>query len=186
MYPVFTDGAGSLKSLYIDNVTGPLSYVPSTSTLSCANLIVSNPIITSNTAQPSSGQLGYIQTATFTALQTLANNTLKNLGSITLSAGTWFVILETTITAVTVTYKGYSIEISSTSSAFDSPADYSFIQETYPNTTAQTSNSSYNTRGIFSSTSSFTLYGNIKVYVTGIGPGKTIKGDGSIQAIRIA
>ena len=77
MYPVFTSGTGSLQSLNIDNVTGTLSYIPSTSSLTCANLIVSNPIISSNTSNPtSSGQLGYVQTATFTS-QSLTNRCIK-------------------------------------------------------------------------------------------------------------
>ena len=36
MYPVFTSGTGTLSSLNIDSVTGPLSYNPSTSNLSAA------------------------------------------------------------------------------------------------------------------------------------------------------
>ena len=37
-YPVFCSSAGSNASLFVDAITGPLSYVPSTSTLTVSNL----------------------------------------------------------------------------------------------------------------------------------------------------
>ena len=185
MYPVFTSGTGSLQSLNIDNVTGPLSYIPSTSSLTCANLIVSNPIISSNTSNPSSsGQLGYVQTATFTS-QSLSNGVLKNLGLITLASGTWFVILNIFYPTNSAVFKGYSCEISNSSTAYNSPNDYSFIQETYPNaTSATTRHFFYNTCSIYYSGSSFTRYVNIKAHFTG--SGASVTASGGIQAIRIA
>ena len=179
MYPVFTDGSGSLKTLYIDNNT---SYNPSTRTLSCTNLILERPITITHTNAAAPGQIGYIQTATFTSSQSLTNDTFKNLGSITLGAGTWIVLLNVNVNTSSVVYTGYSIEISTSSTEYIN--DISLIRKTIPNTiSSATRNFYYNTHSIYYSGTSFTLYGNVTTFFSG---GGSVTGQGAIQAVRIA
>ena len=53
-YPVFCSSAGTNASLYVDAITGPMSYVPSTATLTVSNL--ASTAATALTIQSASGQ----------------------------------------------------------------------------------------------------------------------------------
>ena len=181
MYPVFTIGtgsAGSLQSLHIDSVTGPLSYNPSSSTLSCSRINISGLITSSYSTEAVSGELGYVNSVSFTT-QTVTNNTFNNLGSITLDAGMWLVIFKVHSSRTNAYYYGFSAEISTSSTAYD--YNNSFIQQTFTSSAIDTQTAIYNTRMYFYSATSFTLYGNGIFYFTG-----TAVATGIMQATRIA
>jgi len=184
MYPVFINSTGTFSSLNIHSTFGPfLTYNPSTGTLTCGSITLANPITTTNTAAATSGQLGYIQTSTLTTNQSLSNNTLKNLGSISLAAGTWLVIFACRFTRTSITYSGYQAEISPTSTAFSN--NISAIKETFPGATSATNESMYSTSGVFYSGTPFSLHGNVSG--TFSGPGGTLVVSTSVmQATRLA
>ena len=171
MYPIFINSTGTFSTLNIDSVTGPLTYNPNTSTFTCGSISLSNPILTTTTAAANSGQLGYIQTATLTTNQALTTGTLKNLGSITLAAGTWLIMFWCSFNRTTITYTGYDMEISSSSTAFDTTgSNVTHIKEVFTGAVSGTNVSMYNTSGVFySGATGSTYYGNVSGNFSGTG-----------------
>ena len=186
MYPVFTIGtgsAGSLQSLHIDSVTGPLSYNPITILhLVVVYLNISGLITSSYSTAAVSGELGYVTPLVTFGAQAVANDTtLKNLGSISLGAGTWLVLFNIQFTRTNIIYTGYGAEISTTSTVYDN--NYSRIQERYENNYTASNSSYYSTRMVYYSGTSFLLYGNVSGLFSGAG---TLSATGDMQATRIA
>ena len=180
MYPVFIDSTGTFSTLNIDAASGPLTYVPNTATITCANLSLRNPIFTTNTAAATSGQLGYIQTSSALTPVGLTNSTITNLVSIGLSAGTWRLAFFCSITCSGTRYYSYNLGMNTNSLDFDMGST-SYKQDTVPSQSAD-SKIMYSVTEMYTSNDTFTVYGLFRPYFDG----GTIYAVGSLQAVRIA
>jgi hypothetical protein len=182
-YLVFTNGSGSLQTLYIDGNTGPLIYNPNGASLTC-NLTMSNPITSLfQRGTALSTQLGYYQSVNFATSQSITSDTLKNLGSLSLPAGTWIVIFQPIYSQIANTdFFGHSEEISTTSSGYDNNISRSQdFNEDRP-LRNQAVGWHYPTQGIFYSGTPFSLHGNVTCFFTN----GTVTATGSMHATRIA
>jgi len=122
-YPVFTNSAGSIRSLYIDSATSPLTYVPSTGTLSCPVFAGSSDAV-ALTPDNTSGAY-YIP---FSKTTTATNNTLYidneavtplsyNPSNSTLAATTFGGNLSGNATSATTASTSQNINVTATSPA---------------------------------------------------------------------
>ena len=84
-YPTFTNTDGSSQALLVDDTTTPMSYIPSTGTLTISNLNTGNSRVNTSLILPD----GTTQTSAYTGASTLAgsytntNVTINNQGKIT-------------------------------------------------------------------------------------------------------
>ena len=180
MYPVFTSGTGSIKELDIDNITGPLVYIPSTSTLSCSNLSISNPINSTNTSAAGAGQIGFIVESSGTTTN-LPTQTVTVLTSITLNPGTWMIIFNVSLDVSSADYRVYQVEISTSDTGFN--GSLSYLQGVvYGSSTGNyLYGPDYMTSLVVSSTTQFTRYGLVRITISG-----TATGIGKMKAVKIA
>jgi len=133
------------------------------------------------TTVPSTSQLGGYSLVFFTAAQALANNTFKNLGSISLPAGGVYIINLSVIAIATsaVTLTRFVVEASVNNASFTNNISQNTQYGSW--TLINTNNQVYTTSYTINTTVPTTVYGNCAFVFTG-----TMTGSGSISYTRIA